>query len=331
MKSLRHVGYVFCWVLIALLLLSCVTAPSALLNTETVTDSGARDSLRYFSPDALVYAKLRGPALRRFGPLFLTSLRDKSQALARADSVSLALYASAATGAAAEGTQSSPDAGPFPYRFEALIGGSYPAFWTKLSLAFSNGIKSQGSFFIDNSTGIQIAVPASGIIAAANPEIGPLAQRLDSAKRSPVLSNELQSPLPARLLALEDSGLFFCLPEPAKRAAALTGGEMPELPVSALLFAASPSPDDSEVYQMTLVLVTGDQNQARIFRPVARIVWLAISRWLFPDAGSEVSLPDFRQNGPDITSAQIPIKAGLLEEALKQLAGGAPLRTPPRP
>lgn len=289
----------------ALLLMSCATAPHA------GAEFPQRDALRFFDPGALEYLRLSGPALKRFSPIIVPALNSKSaeSALARASSASIAIYDSIQSSSVQdEQTAVLP-------RFEAIINGDFPAFWTRLSLRFSKGIKAQNGCFTDSASGIEIAVPVSGTVAAGSAEIGSLLERLAKDRE-----NTVAGPVPERHVPLEDSGLFLYVPNAAKRLVPFLDEDASGLPLSALLAAARPLGGDS--YSLSIVLLTADENTARIFRPIARLLWLGFSRSFFPDGAQELALPDFRQSGSDIIASDIPLKGSEIEAILRHFSSG---------
>jgi hypothetical protein len=267
---------------IALALASCAT------TGRPAGKSG--EPLALLSPEALAYAELKGPSLARFAPL-LAPQASLSGAVARARSASLALL---------------------PSGFEAVVEGDYPAFSTRLALCLSKDFKRRGNVYFDAKTGLELSVPRSGLMLAARGELAPLASRAAAPAGA--------GPIPPRYEGLSGRDILLFAPRPFERLAGALVGEALEVPVSGLLIAARPLPGEGDRYEASVAFLMDKEGDARVYKPVVRLAWLALARSLFPGSGADFASPRFEEEGGDLVVPALALSGAELEGALRSPA-----------
>lgn len=260
------------------------------------------EPLALLSPEALAYARLKGPSLARFAPLLAPQGTAQvggsgsgalSGALARARSASLALL--------------SPG-------FEAVVEGDYPALSTRLALSLSRDLRRRGNAYFDAKTGVELSVPRSGLILAAKGPVGPLAARA----AAPAAAGA--GPIPARYEELSRRDILLYAPRPFERLAGLLAGETLEVPVSGLLIAARPLPGEGDRYEASVAFLMDKEGDARVYRPIVRLAWLALARSLFPGSGADFASPRFEEEGGDLVVPALTLSGEEIEGALRGAA-----------
>ena len=281
---------------IGIALLCALCAPLMLLASCATTGRPAGkgiEPLALLSPDALAYAELKGPSLARFAPLLAPQGKTNglSSALARARSASVALL---------------------PAGFEAVVEGNYPAFSTRLALSFSRDFKRRGNSYFDDKAGIELSVPKTNLIlASGGGGLAPLASRA----LAPASANA--SPIPSRYAALSGRQMLLYAPRPFERLAPAFVGEALEVPVSGLLLAAQPLAGEADRYELTLVFLMDKEGDARVYKPIVKLAWLALARSLFPEAGGDLASPRFEEEGGDLVAASLVLSGAEIESALR--------------
>jgi hypothetical protein len=256
--------------------------------------------LALLAPEALAYAELKGPSLARFAPLLapqgpagsaVALSASLSGAVARARSASLALL---------------------PSGFEAVVEGDYPAFSTRLALCLSKDFKRRGNFYFDAKTGLELMVPRSGLILAAKGAVAPLASRAAAPAGA--------GPIPPRYEGLAGREILLYAPRPFERLAGALLGEALEVPVSGLLIAARPLPGKGDRYEASVAFLMDKEGDARVYRPVVRLAWLALARSLFPGSGADFASPSFEEEGGDLVAPALALSGAEIEAALRGAA-----------
>jgi hypothetical protein len=288
----------------ALALLCALCAPALSLLSSCATTGRAAgaaiEPLSLLSPQALAYAEIRGPSLARFAPLLAPQRQAGgfSSALARARSASIALL---------------------PAGFEAILEGDYPAFSTRLALSFSKDFKRQGNSFFDAKTGIELSIPRSNLILAATRGdarggLAPLAARVLSSVPAAA------SPIPPRYAELSRREILLYAPRPFERLAPSFVGEVLEVPISGLLVAARPLAGGEDRYELTLVFLMDKEGDARVYKPIVKLAWLALARSLFPEEGGDFASPVFQEEGGDLVAPSLVLSGAEIESALRRAA-----------
>jgi hypothetical protein len=220
---------------------------------------------------SLVYARLGGAASREFARSALGT--DQATALApvldRTRLLALGL-------GSAGGSEDPPS-------FQACLIGDYPYRAAALSLGSSSGWKREKVGFFNPSLGLRAALPGPGLVLVSSGSL----ERLLAGARSPGAS-----PIPSRLEGFASGELLFWVPELfSGLATTLLGPELGgdlELPATGLLLAARPAAEKGS-YEASVVFLTKDPATARIYRPVLRLAWFAMARYLFGEAEGPLS------------------------------------------
>ena len=145
------------------------------------------------------------------------------------------------------------------------------------------------------------------------------------------------SVIPPRLSALCDGDIVIWAPDPfGKLAASLLGGEAAEdidIPAEGVLLSArrsaeSPAggaasaaggPASAAFYELTIVFLMRNEEDARTFRPAIRLAWYGLSRSLLPGEAEAASLR-FELSGETVAASGLRVKASSLASALSMVA-----------
>lgn len=145
------------------------------------------------------------------------------------------------------------------------------------------------------------------------------------------------SVIPPRLSALCDGDIVIWAPDPfGKLAASLLGGEAAEdidIPAEGVLLSArrsaeSPAggaasaaggPASAAFYELTIVFLMRNEEDARTFRPAIRLAWYGLSRSLLPGEAEAASLR-FELSGEAVAASGLRVKASSLASALSMVA-----------
>ena len=145
------------------------------------------------------------------------------------------------------------------------------------------------------------------------------------------------SVIPPGLSALCDGDIVIWAPDPfGKLAASLLGGEAAEdidIPVEGVLLSArrsaeSPAggaasaaggPASAAFYELTIVFLMRNEEDARTFRPAIRLAWYGLSRSLLPGEAEAASLR-FELSGEAVAASGLRVKASSLASALSTVA-----------
>jgi hypothetical protein len=256
------------------------------------------EGLALLSPEALAYAELKSPSLARFAPLLAPqglagAAGSLPSAVARARSASVALL---------------------PAGFEAVIEGDYPAFSTRLALSLSKDFSRHGPFYINAKTGMELSMPRANLILAARGGLAPLAARAGATAAANA------SPIPARFAELSRREILLYAPRPFEKLASALIGESLEVPVSGLLIAAKPLPGEGDRYEASVAFLMDKEGDARVYKPIVRLAWLALARSLFPGSGADFASPRFEEEGVDLVAPALALSGADIEGALRGIA-----------
>ena len=152
------------------------------------------------------------------------------------------------------------------------------------------------------------------------------------------------SVIPPGLSALCDGDIVIWAPDPfGKLAASLLGGEAAEdvdIPAAGVLLSArrsaeSPAggaasaaggaasaaggPASAAFYELTIVFLMRNEEDARTFRPAIRLAWYGLSRSLLPGEAEAASLR-FELSGEAVAASGLRVKASSLASALSMVA-----------
>ena len=145
------------------------------------------------------------------------------------------------------------------------------------------------------------------------------------------------SVIPPRLSALCDSDILVWAPDPfGKLAMELLGNEVAEdidIPAVGVLLAAkrdagvaagdkAPEGGGEAVYELTIVFLMRNEEDARTFRPAIRLAWYGLSRSLLPGEAEMASLR-FELSGDAVAAGGLRLKASSIASALSMVARNA--------
>ncbi|MBL8967045.1 MAG: hypothetical protein JNG85_08550 [Spirochaetaceae bacterium] len=307
MRSAAAARRAFAAALAALLLGGC----AARIPYETPSDP-----LRSLAPGALLYSRVRAPSLLELAPAMLppAEARALRPLFERSAEMGVAAYPTDAAGAP---------------NLQAVLVGNYPFRSASMALSGDRAWRRDGPGFVNAAAGIRVALPGPTVILAASGAIEPLVERLKLPG---------PSPLPARLEALAGREVVLYAPEPFSRLAATIIGEELDVPIRGLLIAAErvgaervgaersgaagAGGQEEPIYDATVVFLMDDPDNARIFRPAARLAWYALVRSLFPAEAEELLAAKFQMDGETVAAAGLRMRASSLAGALARLASG---------
>jgi len=302
------------------------------------------------SHDATAYIRLGRAPLADFAPPLLASLGPSASSknlrsmLEKTDSITVAIL-SGNRGT----TQARPESLP---RFEAVLMGDYPYRSATFALRQDRQWKKdgRGRAFVSPAQGLGLSFPGPGI-ALATSDGGQVAAA-DAASAAPggadrgaaieasveALIDRLLVPgasvIPAKLSALCDSDLVVWVPDPFGRfAGEFFGSEASadiDIPALGVLLAADRimveaaggATGAEPVYELTVVFLMRDEEDARTFRPAVRLAWYALSRILLPGEAGAASLR-FELSGDAVAASGLRIRASSIASALVTLARNA--------
>ena len=279
---------------LALLLAGCATP---------LKIAASADPLSILQGGSLVYARLSGAATLKFARSALPAAQAKalSPLLDRTRVLALGLGSPEGKGALD------------PPSFQACLIGDFPFRAAALSLGSKPGWKREKNSFFNASLGLRAAIPGPNLVLASS---GPLEPLFAAAKAPGV------SPIPHELEGLSSAQLLFWLPEPfSGLGASLLGVAMP-VPARGLLVAATP---EGQGYEATVVFVMEDSRSAKIYRPILKLAWLGLARYLFADAAQGDSVPaaSFALEGNTLRATGLKISAAQMGLAFTKLAARA--------
>jgi hypothetical protein len=301
------------------------------------------DPLSLLSRDALAYIHVAKTPLAGLVPAIVTpaELESLSPLLARSDSADLAILPPPSAAAGKGGQPSSLDLSQRP-RFEAAFLGDYP--WRSAALALGNDKawkKSPGGkAWLSPALGLGIAFADSRLLLAASSASGPgTKEGIDGLVEGLALPKP--SPIPPALSALASRDLVLWAPEPFVRlGAALLGreaqaagedGEGFDVPAIGVLISGSPSGSailppagtkagqEELVYELSVVFLMKDSEEARIYRPALRLAWYGLSKLLFPGEEGIASLR-FELSGNMVLASGFRMRASVLAGGLRAMA-----------
>jgi hypothetical protein len=261
------------------------------------------DPLSLLSPDALVYLSLGKLPLVALGEELLKPEEAKALAplIEGTNRAALAIL-------------------PGGAGFETALLGSYPFRGAGLALA---GKKEWGRLprtagpaiaaYRNGISGLEVALPGPGLVLASSSSVAPLIAALATPR---------PSPLPPELAAYERSEILLWAPDPFARLGEALLQEAIDIPSKGLLIAAtrlegSPPDERDPIYEATVIFLMKSQDDARIFRPAARIAWYGFASFLSPGDSASVR---FETRELAISATGIRLRSSELFAALKALA-----------
>ena len=330
---------------LALLLASC----AAPLRYATPVDP-----LAIMPRDAMVYLRLGRAPLGDLSPALLGSLAPSAPSskylrsmLGKTETAAVAVYP-----ASPEPGQARPGSLP---RFEAVLVGDYPYRSATFALRQDRQWKKdgRGRALVAPAQGLGLSFPGPGI-ALATSDGGQVAG--DDAATAPgdadrgadieasveALIDRLLVPgasvIPARLSALCDSDIVVWVPDPfGELAGELFGSDAAadiDIPAVGVLLAADRIDGDAAgttadsatggepAYELTVVFLMRNEEDARTFRPAVRLAWYGLSRTMLPGEAGAASLR-FELSGDAVTASGLRIRASSIASALATLARNA--------
>lgn len=329
--SPRHPRRAFWPALTAALLVSC----AAPLRYEVPADP-----LSVLPPGATVYLRLGRASLLDFAPAMLASLD-----VAPADSKYLGAFLDRTDVAAIaflpdDGAAGATATAGLP-RLEAVFLGAYPARSAAFALRRNREWKpdSRGRAFVSARRGLAIAFPGPGLALAAAAGGGTVDEATRAAKAEASiegLAERLLSPgadvMPASLSALSESDIAIWVPDPfGGLAEAILGpGEAADIDVPSIgvLVAArreGASPEEAGAdpdYELSVVFLMRNEEEARTFRPALRLAWYGLCRTFAPGDAGIASLR-FELAGDTVAAGGIRVKASSIAAALPMVRRAA--------
>ena len=302
------------------------------------------DPLAVLPRDATVYLRLgRGP-LGDLAPALLGSLGPSAASskylrsmLERTETLAVAAFP-----APPDAGQARPGSLP---RLEAVLMGDYPYRSAAFALRQDRQWKKdgRGRALVSTAQGLGLSLAGRDIVLVTS-EGGPgpgdaAAAGAAGAERGAAIEGSIEalvdrllapgaSVVPARLSALcDNSDIVVWAPDPfGKLAAGLLGGEAAgdiDIPAVGVLLAAKRLADGEEAsYELAVVFLMRNEEDARTFRPAIRLAWYGLSRSLLPDEAGAASLR-FELSGDAVAAAGLRLKASSIASALSLVARNA--------
>lgn len=326
---------------LALLLVSCA-AP--LRYTTPV------DPMALLPRDAAVYLRLGRAPLDDLAPALLDALGQSVQTsrylrsmLEKTESAAVALFP-----AEPETARSRAEGIP---RLEAVLLGNYPYRSATFALRQDGQWKKdgRGRALVSPTMGLGISFPGRGL-ALATSDGGAVPGNAD---RGTAIEASIEalvdrllvpgaSVVPERLSASSDGDIVVWAPDPfGGLAARLLGKEAAEdfdIPAVGVLLAAkrtgspgsdgpgaaatSPAGGGKAVYELTIVVLMRNEEDARTFRPAIRLAWYGLSRALMPRGEEGLASLRFELSGDAVTASGLRMKASDILSAISVLARG---------
>jgi hypothetical protein len=306
--------------------------------------------------DATVYLRLGRAPLGDLAPALLDSLAPSAPSskylrsmLGKTETAAVAVYpASPEPGQARSGS--------LP-RFEAVLVGDYPYRSATFALRQDRQWKKdgRGRALVSTAQGLGLSLAGRGIVLVASDggqaprdtAAGGAASGADTGRGAAIegsieaLVDRLLAPgasvIPPRLSALCDSDILVWAPDPfGKLAVELLGSEVAEdidIPAVGVLLAAkraagvaagdkAPEGGGEAVYELAIVFLMRNEEDARTFRPAIRLAWYGLSRSLLPGEAEIASLR-FELSGDAVAAAGLRLKASSIASALSLVARNA--------
>lgn len=337
---------------LALLLASC----AAPLRYATPVDPMA-----VLPRDATVYLSLGRASLGDLAPALLDSLGPSASSskylrsmLEKTETAAVAVFAAPReTGQAQPGN---------PPRFEAVLMGDYPYRSATFALRQDRQWKKdgRGRALVSTAQGLGLSLAGRGMVlvtsdggqapgnATAGSTAGGAADSGGDPGREAAIEGSIEalvdrlllpgaSVIPPRLSALCDSDIVVWAPDPfGKPAACLLGSEAAgdiDIPAVGVLLAAKRAADAATgeaatagggeaVYELAIVFLMRNEEDARTFRPAIRLAWYGLSRSLLPGE-AEVAPLRFELTGDAVAAAGLRVKASSIASALTMVARNA--------
>jgi len=310
------------------------------------------DPMAILPQGATAYLRIGRAPLGDFAPVLLASLAPSAQAskylasmLDKTDSIAVAVFPA----------DQGPGRGPpesLP-RFEAVLMGDYPYRSATFALRQDGRWKKdgRGRALVDAEQGLGLSFPGPGIALAtsdggqaaeAAPAPGNVDRGADIEASVEALVDRLLVPgasvIPPRLSALGDSDLVVWVPDPfGSLAVNLFGSEAAadiDIPAIGVLLAAdrvvggaagtaAGGPTGGEAtYELTVVFLMRNEEDARTFRPAVRLAWYGLSRAFLPEEAGAASLR-FELAGDAVAASGLRIRASSIVSALASLSRNA--------
>ncbi len=301
-------------VALASALMSC--AAPLVLGRET-------DPMALLSPGALCYVGIGHEGLSSLLPGILPAKEMESLApfLDRTTRAVLAVFP--------------PENGHASY--EAALAGAYPfrqagfAFsgrkgWRKKAIKTGYRANAVASW-VNEASGLNVAFPGPNLVLAASRPLDALVAALSQAGAASV-----PTVLPAEIAADSQADMILWVPEPFMRLGRAFLGSGIDIPCRGLLVAfmatEPPQADAAAVkdrsWEVKLAFLMESSEDARLYRPAARVAWYAMGRLLFPTAAGVT----FSLSANAITASGFRLSASALSATFAALMD--PPSTPKR-
>jgi hypothetical protein len=252
----------------------------------------AVDPLELLAPGELAYLRMDGATARLLAPAILPAGKGRSLSplLERTSALALGLGLP---------TEKGPS-------FDAVFLGSYPYRGAAFALGGDSKWKRE----------------ALGL--ATTRELGPMLARAHGGGANP---------LPARFAAAAGTGLALWVPEPFSRLAEELFGMSMNVPVRGLFIVAKreEAPSKGSIsaeganaearYEVSAIFVMDGTDAAQTYRPILRLAWYGLSRYLLEDGADALLAAKFSLEGETYASAPFELDSAQLAAAIAKLGG----------
>jgi hypothetical protein len=287
---------------VAALILSSCAAPLVL--------GKAVDPLELLAPGELAYLRMDGATARLLAPAILPAGKGRSLSplLERTSALALGLGLP---------TEKGPS-------FDAVFLGSYPYRGAAFALGGDSKWKREAQGYYEAKEGIHVSVPGPDLVLATTRELGPMLARAHGGGANP---------LPARFAAAAGTGLALWVPEPFSRLAEELFGMSMNVPVRGLFIVAKreEAPSKGSIsaeganaearYEVSAIFVMDGTDAAQTYRPILRLAWYGLSRYLLEDGADALLAAKFSLEGETYASAPFELDSAQLAAAIAKLGG----------
>jgi len=268
------------------------------------------DPLELLAPGELAYLRMDGATARLLAPALVPAGEGRALSPLLERTSTLALGLGLPT-----------DKGP---SFDAAFLGSYPYRSAALALGGNSAWKREALGYYDAKEGLRVALPGPGLVLATTRDLQPLLERA----REPGAN-----PLPPRFAAAAGTGLALWVPDPFDRLAEALFGMSLQAPVRGLFLsareaapgaapgAAGSAAGGGAVYEVSVVFLMKDAESAGSYRPLLRLAWYGLSRYLLGEGAGPMLAAKFSLEGETYASAPFELDSGTLAAAVSRLGG----------
>jgi len=197
--------------------------------------------------------------------------------------------------------------GPLVY---AVATGSWPAGAVSLKLSSDRAWKKEGRGFAQEDGPLRLAFATGGRLFLGT---GPL-DSMEAAAKAPS-----PQPVPERWLDSWAADVALFAPDPLSGIGSRLGLEPGAVPMRALVLSAVARAD---AYDAAIMFEFGDEESARVFYPICRLLLLGLARGFWPErAAAILGMASWRISGTVVSVSGLALSAGELA-AFLSVAGG---------